>query len=77
MKATVTLTRLVRQYTDVLVDSVESLDEATESIEHQLRHPASKAKLLKGLSWYDGSLEQPPSIDTAVNADDTMAGKES
>lgn len=77
MRVTVTLTRLVRQYSDVLVESCESTDEAQERIEHQLRHPASKAKLLKGLSWYDGTLEQPPAINNTANADDAMAGKES
>jgi hypothetical protein len=52
MRCRVTVTRVVRQYADIEVDKVDSVDAAAESVEDQLKFPDERERLLKGLTWF-------------------------
>lgn len=62
MRARVTLTRAVRQYLDVEIGHVESLEEAAEQIAETLAHPDRRARLLHGLLWFGTEIE----VDTDI-----------
>lgn len=71
MHTRVTITRVVRQYIDVIVSNVESVQDADATVSEALEDPLARARLLKSASaWYtaDEPLIQPPSIAEIVES---------
>jgi hypothetical protein len=58
MHARVTLTRVIRQYQDVIVPNVESVQDADAQVAEALDDPLARARLTKaGSAWY--STDEP------------------
>lgn len=53
MRVTVPIMRTLTQYTDVVVASAESLEDAADQVSAALDHKLKSARLLKGLTWSD------------------------
>ncbi len=73
MQVTVTLTRVVRQYLDVIVDRVDSVEDAVVGVQDRLLNRAESVKLINGTTWYTSAtgenLVEPISIEQAKALD--------
>ena len=68
MKVRVTLSRLVRQYAEIDVQSVETIEEAINRIEEELREKgAPRARRLRGLEWTEHELQE---LETVVGGEE-------
>lgn len=70
MHARVTLTRVVRQYCDIVFRDVESLEDAERQINDAVTDPLSRARLLRSASWYPGDepAEEMPGVAEIVES---------
>jgi hypothetical protein len=67
MDVTLTISRVIRQYTDVVVKGVDTEDAAAQSARADLEHPVKRVRLLRGATWYgDTLLEAEDVIDDAT-----------
>lgn len=70
MHARVTLTRVIRQYCDVVIPNVESLTDADAQVAEALTDPLARARLLKTAAWYagDDAPVESPSVAEIVES---------
>lgn len=62
MRVRITLTRTIRQYLDIVVNTVESVELAVEQIEADIAEPDRRARLLNGEKWFGDDVVEPLSV---------------
>jgi hypothetical protein len=69
MRVQVTLTRVIRQYTEVFIERVESVEQATAQVDEGLTDRLGKARLLKGASWFGDEIIEDVTLAESQEAD--------
>lgn len=67
MRATVTVTRVIRQYAEIPFPAVESIEDADAQATEALADPLGKARLLRGVAWFGDDLLEPISVVEVID----------